>query len=909
MSETTDARAERWRRIEAHFHAALERTAADRPAYLKEACGGDADLLWEVESLLAADIEDTADDRIERAVIGGIVLAGGEAGPESLAHAQAQAQADPIPPRIGPYRVLGEIGRGGLGTVYLAERDEPFRMQAALKLVRRGLDTEEIVARLRQERQILARLDHPNIARLLDGGSTDDGRPYFVMERIQGEPIDLWCARRGPGGASLRERLDLFLAVCGAVQYAHQSLVVHRDLKPSNLLVTEDGVPKLLDFGIAKLLDPEGFPQVVLATRAEVRLLTPAYASPEQIQGLPLTTATDVYSLGVLLYRLLTGRHPYPLAGLTVSELEREIVAGEPLPPSQAVEKGAAEIDDPLWSGADAARRQRRRLQGDLDTIVLTALRKEPKERYASAEQLADDLRRHLAGLPVRARRSTLVYRAGRFARRHRTAIAAAALAAAGLIAGTAAALWQASQAGQARARAEGLLAESEIQRTKAERISGFLVDLFEVSEPERARGATMTAREILDRGALGIRRDLGREPEAQAALLATVGQVYQKLGLYEQAEPLLRQALDLRGRILGGDHADTAASHSELGLLLIDRGAYEEAEGHLRQALAVHRRAAASDAAGAELGKCLNDLGLALYYQGRFDEAGAFLRYALAVRQRSLGPDHRAVGETLNNQAAIWLQKRDWRAGEEALRRALAIHRRAYGNDHPEVAITLSNLGVALERQGSLEEAEALLREALAIRQKLLGRAHPEIADTLSNLSQVQRRRGDLAAARASLVEAVAIDREALGRDHPNVAVMLGNLGEVELAAGGFDRAEAAFREMLRIRSLGVPAGDSGTAFPLGRLGLVVLSRGEPRAAEPLLREALEIRTAAWGAGSWQVAESESLLGGCLAALGQTREARPLLERSTGALRESLGESSELTRRAEGFLLALGPG
>ncbi len=879
MSETAEAKAERWRRIEALFHEALERAEGERSAFLEGACDGDAGLRLEVESLLAAE---SAEDRIERAVAGGIVLAAEE---------DAEASTEAIPQRIGPYRLLEEIGRGGLGTVYLAERDEPFRMQAALKLVRRGLDTEEIMARLRQERQILARLDHPNIARLLDGGSTEDGRPYFVMERVQGEPIDLWCARRG---TALLERIDLFVTACGAVQYAHQSLVVHRDLKPSNLLVTEDGVPKLLDFGIAKLLDPEDLALAALATRAEMRLLTPAYASPEQIQGLPLTTATDVYSLGVLLYQLLTGCHPYPLTGRTAAALEREILASEPLPPSEAVGRDGAE-----------ARRLRRRLQGDLDTIVLTALRKEPRERYASVEQLADDLRRHLAGLPVRARRSTLAYRAGRFARRHRTAISAAALAAAGLIAGTAAALWQASQAGQARARAEGLLAESEVQRTKAERISAFLVDLFEISEPERARGATMTAREILDRGAEGIRNDLAREPEAQAVLLLTVGQVYQKLGLYAEAEPPLRQALDLRKRVLGGGHADTAASHSGLGLLLIDRGAYEEAEGHLRQALAIRRRGGA----GAEMGKCLNDLGLVLYYQGRIEEAGAFLRFALAVRQRSLGPSHPDVGETLNNQAAIRLQLRDWKAGEEALRQALAIHRVAYGNDHPEVAITLSNLGVALERQGSLEEAETVLREALAIRQKLLGRAHPEVAETLSNLSQVQRRRGDLAAARASLKEAVALDREALGRDHPTVAVLLGNLGEVELAAGDFDRAEAAFREMLRIRGLGVPAGGqgtAGTAFPLGKLGLVALSRGDPRSAEPLLREALAIRQREWDPGSWQVAESESLLGGCLAAQGRTREARVLLERSTGALRESLGESSELTRRAEAFLRKL---
>jgi len=888
---------ERWRRIEEIFHAALERPEEERSAFLAAAAGDDAELLAEAGALVRE--ADGDDAPIAGAVAAGLALAAAE---------------EPAPERIGPYRVLGVIGRGGLGTVYGAERDEPFRMTVALKLVRRGLDTADIMARLRQERQILARLDHPGIARLLDGGSTADGRPYFVMERVEGEPIDVWCAHHGP---ALSRRIALFLDVCAAVDYAHRNLVIHRDIKPSNVLVTPGGVPKLLDFGIAKLLSAEADGPTVVATRAETRLLTPAYASPEQIRGLALTTATDVYSLGVLLYRLLTGRHPVPLAGRAAAEVERDVLDLEPPPPSAVVRmpsacsplplvgEGPGVREDPLWTGDEAVRRLRRNLQGDLDAIVLTALRKDPRERYPSAERLAEDLRRFLDGRPVEARRPTLAQRALRFARRHRVALLAATLAAGGLLAGTATALWQARQAEAARLRAERLLVESEAQRARAERVTGFLIDLFAVSDPNEARGEAVTAREILDRGSAEIGHGLAGEPAVRAALLDTMGQVYHKLGLLPRAEPLLRDALALRRRTLGEGHPDTAASHERLGLLLIDRGAYADAETELRRALAVQLLCFGSE--HPEVGRTVNDLGISLYFQERYPEAGALLRLALAIRRQTLGPRHPDLGRTLNNLAVVWYRQKDMAAAEATLRDALALHRAAYGETHPAVATNLSNLGaLLLGEAGRAAEAETLLRQALAIRRRLHPGAHPDVAETLSNLGRVQQNLGRRDAARESFREALAQMREALGADHPNTVAVLVNLGDLELEDGALGAAESAFQEALSRRRRTLPAGHASIAYPLQRLGLVRLVRGDPAAAEPLLREALALQRAAWPAGSWQIAEVESLLAGCLIPRGRKTEAEALLRSSLPILRDRLGVDAEATRRAEAYRAGL---
>ncbi len=874
MSDSATA----WLRIEEVFLQAVDLPEDARRALLDEIAKEEPEIAAEVESLLG----NAAPGPIERAVAAGIEIA---------TQSEAASSERAIPERIGPWLRCEEIGRGGLATVYRAEREEPFRQVVAIKILRSPFAGGDVARRLALERQILARLEHPGIARLIDGGTLPDGRPYLVMERVEGVPIDEFAAREG---LSVRARIELFRAACAAVTYAHQNLIVHRDLKPSNLLVGADGQPKLLDFGIAKPLENDSS-AADAATEAGLRMLTPAFAAPEQILGLLPTTATDVYALGVLLYRLLSGRHPHCLQG-SGRALERRVLDEEPDLASQAIERREADFADALWGSPAGATRLARALRGDLDGILAKALAKRPEERYPSVEQLGDDLGRHLAGLPVRARRATLSYRAGRFARRHRAALAAASLAAVGLLGGAATALWQAHEALAARERAEQALGESERQRLRTERVTHFLIDLFEAPDPARARGTQVSARELLDRGAATARKELAKEPALSAAMLDTMGQVYSKLGSFEQAEPLLTEAVALSEAALGAQAPETTASRARLGLVLVHRGRYQEAEQELRAALAAQEDAKAGDA---DLGQTLSDLGMALYHQTRLAEAETALGRSLQLRRRGLGADHPQTIETLNNLAAVWLAKGDLPRAESALREALARHREKLGQDHPSVATNLNNLGALLAQAGRLDEAEAAIAEALAIRKKVLGDRHPQVAETLANLGWIRMERGTLDGAREAFAEARDRTIAELGAGHPNVARIEANLGDVERAAGRADTAERHYRAALAIRRKALPANDPLLGYPLLRLGEITVDRGEAARAEPLLAEAAAIQEAAFPAVSWQVAEARSLLGRARLALGRGDGAE-ILRQILPALRTTLGTEHRLTRAAE---------
>ncbi|MEE8536601.1 MAG: serine/threonine-protein kinase, partial [Acidobacteriota bacterium] len=512
---------ERWHQIEELYQGALDLAANERPAYLERACGHDTALRQEIDSLLAT--HDEAPSFLETPLI-------------------AWPPDEPLMPpetHVGPYKLLRPLGRGGMGQVYLATRaGEVFRQYVALKVIRRGLDTEDILRRFRAEQQILATLHHANIAHLIDGGVTDDGQSYLVMEYVEGTPITTYCDGRQ---MTLEERVLLFRQVCEAVHHAHRNLVVHRDLKPSNILVTVEGVPKLLDFGIAKLLDPVASGMSVPTTQADGRVMTPEYASPEQVRGETITTASDVYALGVLLYELLVGRRPYHFERRTPQEIERVICKQEPEPPSAVLEKAVdgqptdgtpppMKPDEISTARGMTVERLRRRLNGDLDTIVLKALRKEPERRYASAQQLAEDLGRYLAGLPVLARPDTATYRAQKFVRRHRVGVAMTLIVVSLLLSFS---VVSAVQSAEIRAKAEDVAQE----RDRAEEVIEFLVALFETPDPKVSKGNTVTARELLETGAARVEADLKEQPEVQADMMTVMSRVYRSLGLYDPAE------------------------------------------------------------------------------------------------------------------------------------------------------------------------------------------------------------------------------------------------------------------------------------------------------------------------------------------------------------------------------------
>lgn len=798
---------ERWQQIKVILDGALEREGSERAGFVEAACQGDDELRREVESLAA-----------EEAEIGDFI--------ETPVFRIRLEEVEPLAvgERVGVWRIVREIGRGGMGAVYLAERaDQEFEQTVAIKVVRRGMDTDEIVRRFRSERQILAHLDHPNIAKLFDGGTTADGRPYFVMEYVEGRPIDEFCADRK---LPVRERLELFQRVCEAIHFAHQNLIVHRDLKPGNILVTADGAAKLLDFGIAKLLDPAQEPFAL--TRLDLRPMTPEYASPEQIRGEPITTASDVYSLGVLLYLLLTGQRPYRPT-TDPQALADAICKTEPLRPSSAIARAGQTPPD------GETKLLRRQVEGDLDNIVLMAMRKEPQRRYSSADQLSNDIGRHLEGLPVTARKDTLGYRTRKFVGRHRVGVSLAA-AALLLIVGfsiTVTLLWQ----------------RSERSRERAQAVLGFLDDLFSVPDPKQSRGESITARQVLDRGARRIDMSFATQPEVRADLMSKMAQVYLSLGVPDRAEQLFKAALDSHRRTLRQNDPRIANDLHNLASTMRYLGHDSDAEPLIRQALDLQRQQGATN--NIEYARGLTNLAAILEAKGDFDQAERLYKEGLAIK-RTLPKMDRDIAVSLNNLGKLAQTRGDLVTAETYYRQSLDIRRKlAGGQPDPDVALALNNLASLLQDRGDLVGSETNYREALALRRKLYTDPNASLASTLNNLGYLLQARGDFTGAESCFREALSIADKTLKRDHPTRAVLLRNLAAV------------------------------------------LVSQRKAAEAEPLAREALGIFRAKMPK-SWRVADTESVLGGCLTALGRFSEAEPLLLESYPILQKDKGDGAK---------------
>ena len=867
----------RFRGVRELFEQALGRRPEERASFLDVSCGGDAELRAEVERLLAAD--GAAGGFLEQPALGpGFEL------PPAFAKG-ADAPDHTAGERIGPYKILRRIGTGGMSEVYLGVRaDDEFQKRVALKIIRHDLGTEDRVRRFRTERQILAGLDHPAIAKMLDGGTTESGLPYFVMDYVEGVPIDEYCDR---SRLSVRERLELFLTVCSAIQYAHQNLIVHRDVKPSNILVTAEGQVKLLDFGIAKLLRPDLVALEMEHTATWVRPMTPRYASPEQVQGKLVTTASDVYSLGVLLYELLTGHLPYRLEGRPPTELGRLVVDQEPERPSTAigrVETGMSRrapetpvtLDSVSQARATPPPQLRRQLSGDLDNIVLMALRKEAQRRYASAEQLAEDVRRYLKGLPVLARKDTLSYRTAKFVRRNWLGVGVAAAFVLLLVGFALTMALQARRIAHERDQAK-------VERDRAEQVVGFMQKIFEVSDPAEAKGEEISAREILDRGAARVQQDLKNQPEVRATLIAAIGNVYKSLGSYDRARELLEEALATREQLYPGDSTQVADSLHDVGLVLDLQGNPAAAETFLRKALAMRQKLAGGQ--HPPVAASLNLLGSVVRRQGRYEEAAELYRMALSM-EPTLGM-HETVMSAKNDLAALLVEVGDPKGAEPLLHEALGMCRQLFGEKSLPVAQGMSNLGAVLGMQGKYVEAEPYLRGALALYRKLLDVDHPVLADSLNNLAKLLQRKSEFDAAEALLREALRIERKRLGPRHPKVALRAFNMSELLQDQGKLGEAEAFARESLEIRrgSLGSDHADVGSS--LSRLGDVLVEAGQPREAEPVLRESLRILEAALPSDHWRTANARSLFGRCLAAQGMFEEAGPLLLAGYEALRD----------------------
>jgi eukaryotic-like serine/threonine-protein kinase len=757
---------------------ALERPYGERRAFIDAACGGDRALQEEVWSLLeAADADSTG------------LLARPPSPPAPLDPATLGLERG--------WQVIRELARGGMSVVYLAERvDGAYDQQVALKLIQpTALPDQEAILRLKLERQILARLNHPHIARLLDGGTSSTGMPYLVMEFVDGDRLDHWCESRG---LDMEARLRLFLKVCDAVAYAHRHQVVHRDLKPGNILVTDVGEPKLLDFGIARWLAEDS-----TLTREGGQMLTPRFASPEQIRGEAVTTLSDLYSLGVMLYELLTGRSPYGALSDQPHRLAQAICDSEPDPPS-ATSAGTDLI------GKATLQHRARRLRGNLDAIVLKCLRKQPTARYASVDELIDDINAHLEGRPVQARQGSRRYRFGVFMRRHWVAVSTAV----GVTVLVAAFVF-------------GLMRQLEatrIERDKNARTLAFVTDLFRIADPSEARGSSVTVREVLDRGALLLRGDLGLEDPVRHRLLLTIGTVYRQLGLLEHAESALTEALQASEDVRS---TDSIAARMALAGVRVDQGRFDLAAALLDASEA----ALPADADAGLRGRLLHQRGELNLRQARLTDSEAPLLQALALRTAAHGQTSREVAETHTLLGSVARDRGDLDQAEAHYQTALDTLTRL-GQDPWNRAKVVNNLAIIAADRGDIAAAEGRLREALELMRSAVGEDHPLVATGLGNVASMMTRRGDYAGAEPLLARALAVRRLALGETHPLTATSLANLGYLRFANGGFEAAADDLTQALAIQRDSVGLAHPHAQSTLRNLAAVEYARGDLAAA-----------------------------------------------------------------------------
>jgi serine/threonine protein kinase/Tfp pilus assembly protein PilF len=814
----------RWIRASPYLDMVLDLPAQERAACLRDLRASVPEVAADVEAMLAQHRRLSAEGFLD-----------------------ARLRVEPPDPAlagmaVGAYRLVSPIGYGGMGSVWLAERsDGRFEGRAALKLLNAALVGRAGEERFRREGTILARLTHPHIARLIDAGVSSTGQPYLVLEHIDGRHIDRFCDDER---LSIEQRVRLFLDVQAAVAHAHANLIIHRDLKPSNVLVAAGGQVKLLDFGIAKLLGGDTDPHAsAMLTRDGEVALTPKYAAPEQVTGGRITTATDVYALGVLLFELLSGGHPTAAAAQTPAEFVKAVADTDPLRLSSAVD--ARERADGTAAVASARattpERLRRALRGDLEVILAKALKPNPEERYGSVAEFADDLRRVLDNQPINARADSVPYRAAKFVRRHRRGLAVAGAVAAALV--TVIAFYTVRLSTERdRARAQAL---------KASRVSELVMGLLTGADPYKSPGVSEpTMQNLLDTGAERIAQQLADEPELQAQLLTVIGRTYERMGYLDKARPVLERALGV-GR-------------------------------------------SAAPGGSAVVAQTLNDLGVLKRQMGDLRGAEPLLRESLALRRRLLGGADPAVAITLVEVSRVIRDLGRADEAESLAREALAIRRSVFGDEHQETATSKSDLGVLLLRRGDVAGAEPLLRENVATTERLLGAGHPNTASAKASLASVMLARGDTREAERLLRESVAVNRAVFGADRPEHAQMLNSLAGALEAQGRLAEAESLLDEALAIVERHLAADHPRTLTYAINRARIHIRRGLAAETEPVLRRVLAARQRIYPAGDWRVAQAQSLLGAALMAKRLYPEAESLMLDADRVLRAVPGAEGD---------------
>ncbi len=818
-----------WDKIKLLYSEVFELTREERESYLNEKCKDNPELKKEVESLIESGKK--AENYWERSPL------------QTLEITEDQNSATSFEGMIiGKYKVEERIGEGGMALVYSAVRiDNQFNRRVAIKFIKRGMDTEEIIKRFKIEQQTLAGLDHSFIAKIIDGGTTDEGLPYFVMEYIDGIPINEYCDQYK---LSIDQRLELFIQVCSAVNYAHQNLIVHRDLKPSNILITSKGEPKLLDFGIAKLLGKEPNRNTAALTREGFRLMTVEYASPEQVTGDRITTASDIYSLGVLLYELLTGHLPHSFKNKFPNEVEKIITSASPEKPSNIITKSTVILtDDGEKIGtspeelsslrSSSVEKLKKRLSGDIDNIILMALRKDPARRYISVQHFSEDIKRYIEGRPVAANTDTMFYRANKFIKRHMIGVSVTLLVITLLISSGIIIIYQANIAAKERDKAN-------IEAAKTTQINSFLNKTLFSSDPLLA-GKDLKLSDVLKEASKKINTELKGQPQIEAEVRANIGQTYANLGLFDDAIYQLGRSLQLRDSLFGENNKETAISFNYLALANYDAGKLDTAK----------------------------------YL---FDKSIKLLR-ALNVKPE--------LEEALSNYGLLQMDLYDFKGAEKSFEESLGIALTVYGKESREFAVTLNNLAFAYDDLNKLDSAKIYYLEALSIDTKLFGDTSVDVCNNLNNLAFIYQEKGQYNSAESLFISAYNIRKNILGEDHPDVALAKLNLAGCYYYLRNYNGAEQLVNEALNTwrRKLNKDHYYLGKGYAL--LGKIQNAEGEYAIAYSNLIKALQIRNKIYDDKNSLVVSTETQMGISLIGEKKFADAEKVLLNCYGKIKD----------------------
>jgi eukaryotic-like serine/threonine-protein kinase len=866
-----------WRELQSIFQQAVALPQEDRKEFLDRVCDGNLDLRNEIEALLIADqSQELVDSPLKLDI--------------------ANLDSKLVGSVIDDWKIIRQIGVGGMGTVFLAHRHTTdFQQSAALKLVKKGMDSEAVVQRFQQERKILASLNHKNIAKLLDGGMTQDGRPYFVMEHVDGLPITQYCDQHR---LNISQRLNLFRAVCSAVHHAHKNLIVHRDLKPSNIIVTGSGDLKLLDFGIAKLLDDSENQQF---TRTGMQLHTPAYASPEQLINDPITTASDIYALGILFYELLTGRRPFEIKR-SEQEFRELVLTGQPVKPSDAVTEIVSITNKTQTAETISQCRStrvqglKRTLAGDLDTICMMAMHREADRRYTSASEFALDIQRHLDGLPVSARPDSRVYRLNKFIKRNKASVSIASLAVLSIILIT---IFYTSQ----------LKLQRDIaikERQKSEEVVRFVTGLFEYSKPSRRLGQDISAKDLLDEGANRIQFELVDQPLVQQTLKQVLGEVYYKLGQEQKALDLLTDALAKQRELLGENHLDVATTKLVLALVHQDRGHYDFAAELLSQALQTKKKLLGE--LHFDVAEVLSVFAYMEQMRGGYPQAETYFKKGLDISEQLSNGDNVYLAKLTKQLGGFYRYLDRNSEAEPLLRKALAMQVRIYqGGPHPDINSTKRELAALLRSTGEYQESKRLYLEVIESRTKILGPDHPELGNTWNSYSLLLTRMDDYEGALAANIRFIEILKRAYSEATPSLAAAYFNQASMLRDLDRYSEAIKHYRLASETQDLvGLPEKHVHRAFPIAGIASVYVDQKNYEEATQLYRKVLALRRESLSDDHKTVIDAKNSLGGALTGLKRYKEAEELLLESYQQSLKTRGSKDGRTQRAMRKLIEL---